>query len=81
MPESISSKVKDSKKLSERQREILVELINEHALGVGVGLVSESQIDELNITKFYRGAGCKKCNYTGYKGRSAVFEVLKITDN
>lgn len=31
--------------------------------------------------KFYRGKGCHKCNGTGYKGRIAVFEILKITDS
>jgi type IV pilus assembly protein PilB len=29
--------------------------------------------------KFWKGAGCKACDYTGYSGRLALFEVLKIT--
>ena len=29
--------------------------------------------------KFWKGTGCKACNYTGYSGRLALFEVLKIT--
>ncbi len=36
-------------------------------------------IDEYNITKFYKGDGCQQCGYSGYFGRTAVFEVLKIT--
>lgn len=28
---------------------------------------------------YYRGAGCFQCNYTGYKGRVTVCEVLHIT--
>ncbi len=28
---------------------------------------------------FYRGAGCASCNYTGYRGRIAVSELLPIT--
>ena len=28
----------------------------------------------------YKGAGCANCNGTGYKGRVAVHEVLKMTD-
>lgn len=27
---------------------------------------------------FYRGNGCAKCNYSGYKGRTAIHEVLAI---
>ena len=26
------------------------------------------------------GAGCEKCNNTGYKGRQAIYEVLRISD-
>ena len=29
--------------------------------------------------KIYEGAGCKFCDDTGYKGRTAIFEMLKIT--
>ena len=29
--------------------------------------------------KIYEGAGCKLCDGTGYKGRTAIFEMLKIT--
>ena len=28
--------------------------------------------------KIYRGAGCNKCNGTGYKGRTVVYELLKL---
>jgi len=30
---------------------------------------------------FYKGAGCPRCNQEGYKGRTAIFEVLEISDN
>lgn len=29
--------------------------------------------------QFYRGMGCQSCNYSGYKGRIGVFELLVIT--
>lgn len=36
--------------------------------------------EQLKKTKiFYRGKGCPSCNNTGYKGRIAIFELLKIT--
>lgn len=28
---------------------------------------------------FYQGRGCQSCNFTGYKGRIGVFELLEIT--
>ena len=28
--------------------------------------------------KFYRGKGCQRCFHTGYRGRTAVFEILVI---
>lgn len=31
-------------------------------------------------TEFYYGAGCKACTYTGYLGRTAIFEILLISD-
>jgi len=31
-------------------------------------------------TKFYRGAGCKYCNDTGYLGREMISEVLVVDD-
>jgi len=32
-------------------------------------------------SEFMYGEGCKKCVYTGYIGRTAIFEILKVTDN
>ena len=28
---------------------------------------------------FYKGKGCPNCFHTGYRGRTAVFEMLQIT--
>lgn len=30
-------------------------------------------------TMVYRGKGCPICNYTGYKGRTAIFEFIQVT--
>ena len=29
---------------------------------------------------FVRGRGCNKCNHTGYRGRTGIFEFLEVTD-
>ena len=38
--------------------------------------------DQEGNKKFYlyRGKGCKRCGYTGYSGRIAVFEVMVLSD-
>jgi type IV pilus assembly protein PilB len=30
---------------------------------------------------FYHNVGCDACNYTGYRGRTAIHELLDLTDN
>ena len=39
----------DSKKLSEKKRNYFFDLIKEQALGVGIGVIDEKKIDEVNI--------------------------------
>jgi len=41
--------INDSKKLSEKKRELLFDEIMEKAVAVGIGIVSPSRIDEINI--------------------------------
>lgn len=41
--------VKDSKKLSEKKRNLLYDIIMEKAIGVGIGMVPPKKIDEINI--------------------------------
>ena len=37
--------------------------------------------DQLETAKVMKGAGCGTCNGTGYKGRIALYEVLRFTDD
>jgi len=50
------------------------ELPKRALLDMGYG---ENEIDDLHIFKAH---GCEACNNTGYKGRTALFEVMKISD-
>jgi type IV pilus assembly protein PilB len=34
--------------------------------------------EEIKGLKTYRGKGCEKCDYTGYKGRVALYEVMEV---
>lgn len=33
------------------------------------------------VFRMYYGKGCEKCNFTGYKGRMAIFQMIYVTDN
>jgi len=35
---------------------------------------------KLSAVKFYKGEGCRFCNNTGYGQRTAIFEVLELTE-
>ena len=48
---------------------------------------SESQLMELGLTpedvkgkQFYYGKGCQRCNNTGYRGRTGIFEIMTFND-
>jgi len=48
---------------------------------------SEAQLMELQLTpddvkgkKFHYGRGCSRCNGTGYKGRTGIFEIMEFND-
>jgi len=48
---------------------------------------NEVQLRELELTeddikgkKFYYGRGCGRCNNTGYKGRTGIFEIMILND-
>ncbi|MCS6772040.1 MAG: type II secretion system ATPase GspE [Kiritimatiellae bacterium] len=36
--------------------------------------------DQVEDRPFYHGAGCVKCNQTGYRGRRGIYEYLRVTD-
>jgi type IV pilus assembly protein PilB len=45
---------------------------------------SRSVLDSINVKEdipLYKGRGCPACKYTGYKGRTGVFEVLIVDDS
>jgi type IV pilus assembly protein PilB len=48
---------------------------------------TEAQLMELGLTpadikgkSFYYGRGCNKCNNTGYRGRTGIFEIMVFND-
>ncbi len=43
-------------------------------------IIKEAGFDISNVKQLYRGAGCKECNFTGYKGRIGIHELFKLSD-
>src|SRR5215472_17393545 len=37
--------------------------------------------DRYRTQKFYTAVGCEVCNFTGYRGRTAIHELLDVTDH
>jgi len=37
--------------------------------------------EQIATAKLMKGAGCRTCNNTGYKGRVALYEVMRFSDN
>jgi type IV pilus assembly protein PilB len=37
--------------------------------------------DQIAKGKLMKGTGCRTCNGTGYKGRVALYEIMRFTDN
>ena len=46
----------------------------------GIGVKDEEIKREKKVT-LYRGKGCDNCSNTGYRGRTACFEVMEINDD
>lgn len=42
-------------------------------------VADEESIQKLMKTPIYRAKGCNKCDFTGYKGRLGVYEIMQIT--
>ncbi|MBN2571332.1 MAG: type II/IV secretion system protein [Ignavibacteriales bacterium] len=38
-------------------------------------------LQKLNIEKAYKKNGCENCDYTGYKGRTALFEIFELNED
>lgn len=42
-------------------------------------LTNEEEMENFTKTKVFRAKGCKECDFTGYRGRLGVYEVMPIT--
>lgn len=42
--------------------------------------MEESSIAATERRDFYKGKGCEQCHFTGYKGRTAIYEIFILND-
>lgn len=68
----------DSKKLSEKKRDMFYDIIMENALGVGVGMVSPEEIDEINIYEASKKSMILAINNCNHKIDHVLIDAMKL---
>ena len=68
----------DSKKLSEKKREYFYDEIMRQALGVGVGIISERKIDEVNIYEATKMAMKEAINNCSCKIEHVLIDAMRL---
>ena len=71
-------RINDSKKLSEKKRELLYDVIMENALSVGIGIVNEDVIDEINILEATKKAMIESINNLSIKPEHLLIDAVKL---
>ena len=81
MPEnSMIEGVNDSKKVSEKKREKLYDLILEEAISYGVGIIDQNEIDEINILNATKKGLTKSINELKIKPDLILVDALTHID-
>ena len=68
----------DSKKLSEKKREAYYELIKKEAVAIGVGVISEKRIDEINIYEATKEAMKEAINNLEVKPEHILIDAMPL---
>lgn len=68
----------DSKKLTEKKREKFYEIIKQDAISIGVGIVSEKIIDEVNIYEATKLAMIEAINNCHIKPEHLLIDAMKL---
>ena len=73
--------IKDSKKLSEKKREELYDIIMENAISVGIGIIDSKRIDEINIYEATKEAMLEAINNMKIKPEYLLIDAMKLNVN
>ena len=71
-------RINDSKKLTEKKREQLYDVIMENAVSVGIGISSEDVIDEINILEATKKAMIEAVNNLSVKPEYLLIDAVKL---
>lgn len=71
-------RINDSKKLTEKKRELLYDVIMENAVSVGIGISSEDVIDEINILEATKKAMIEAINNLSVKPEHLLIDAVKL---
>ena len=68
----------DSKKLSEKKREEFYKIINEEAISIGIGIIYEKRIDEINIYEATKEAMIMAINNLKVKPEHILIDAMPL---
>ena len=68
----------DSKKLSEKRREEFYKVIKEKAISIGIGIIDEKRIDEINIYEATKEAMYEAINNLNVKPEHILIDAMKL---
>lgn len=68
----------DSKKLNEKKREILYKEIEKQALGIGIGIVDNEEIDKINILNATKKAMKMAINNCNIRPEHVLIDAVKL---
>ena len=79
LPKNFYNKdIKDSKKISEKKREKLYDLIMENAIDIGIGIIDSKRIDEINIYEATKEAMLMAINNMKVKPEYLLIDAMKL---
>ena len=71
-------RINDSKKLTEKKRELLYDVIYENAISIGIGMSSNEVIDEINILEATKKAMIEAINNLNVKPEHVLIDAVKL---
>lgn len=73
-----NNEINDSKKLSEKKREELFDIINKEALSIGISIINNKIIDEINILNATKLAMKEAINNLSIKPEHILIDAVKL---